>query len=99
MLIAAYTCLPLALQAHVAADLRAEVYAHTAAAPAGYDQQCQELLNALNPVLTWDPAANTLVLSIDGNEVPRHDAVKTALYQPRAHEFDAAGWLLRHRLF
>lgn len=66
MLLAAYACLPPSLQAHVAADLRAEVHAHTAAAPAGSDRQWQELLNALNPVLTWDPAANTLVLSSDG---------------------------------
>ncbi|WBA44092.1 hypothetical protein [Hymenobacter canadensis] len=35
----------------------------------------------------------------DGNEISRHDALRVRAYKPVATEFDAAGWLLRHRLY
>lgn len=35
----------------------------------------------------------------DGNQLAEHPAVKTEAYRPQADEFDAAGWLLRHRLY
>jgi hypothetical protein len=35
----------------------------------------------------------------DGNEISRHKALRVQAYKPAATEFDAAGWLLRHRLY
>ncbi|QDA62054.1 hypothetical protein [Hymenobacter jejuensis] len=41
----------------------------------------------------------TVFDSGDGNTLNLSKAIKIEPYQPRANEFDAAGWLLRHRLF
>lgn len=45
-------------------------------------------------------ATRTTVLdSGDGNTLTLPPAVKVKKYRPQADEFDAAGWLLRHRLY
>ncbi|SHM14328.1 hypothetical protein SAMN02746009_04022 [Hymenobacter psychrotolerans DSM 18569] len=41
----------------------------------------------------------TVFNSGDGNVIAVPKSVKTEKYRPEADEFDAAGWLLRHRLF
>ncbi|WP_192820989.1 hypothetical protein [Rufibacter sp. LB8] len=47
----------------------------------------------------WKGGAKLLVLDEkDGNEYPRHKAVKVREHSPKANEFNGEGWLLRHRL-
>lgn len=63
-----------------------------------YDGAGQDLLEAV-PVPAKRPGSRlTIFDSGDGNTL-RVGQLKQEKYQPRAEEFDAAGWLLRHRLF
>ncbi|MBG8554656.1 hypothetical protein [Hymenobacter guriensis] len=41
----------------------------------------------------------TVYNSGDGNVINLPKSIKVEAYQPKAEEFDAAGWLLRHRLY
>ena len=58
----------------------------------------EDLIEA-TPAPTKRPASRLTVYdSGDGNTI-RVGKFKTEVYQPKAEEFDAAGWLLRHRLY
>ncbi|MFD2787272.1 hypothetical protein [Hymenobacter rubripertinctus] len=63
-----------------------------------YDGAGEDLIEA-TPAPGQRPASRLTVYdSGDGNTL-RVGKFKTEAYQPRAEEFDAAGWLLRHRLY
>ncbi len=63
-----------------------------------YDGAGQDVVRASAPTPT--PRTRTTVLdSGDGNAVTVPSAVKIKKYHPQADEFDATGWLLRHRLY
>ncbi|MGV3540429.1 MAG: hypothetical protein ACO1OQ_11500, partial [Rufibacter sp.] len=49
---------------------------------------------------SWKPSGKKLLVmeEEDGNEYPRHSKLKRKDYTPKATEFTAKGWLLRHRL-
>jgi hypothetical protein len=65
-----------------------------------YDGAGQDLITLKTPAGPARQATNVMVYdSGDGNTVQIAKPVKTQLYVPAATEFDAAGWLLRHRLF
>jgi hypothetical protein len=63
-----------------------------------YDGAGQDLVET-----TLVPAAAKTNITVydsgDGNTLTVTEAVTVEKYQPRADEFDAAGWLLRHRLY
>lgn len=63
-----------------------------------YDGAGQDLIEA-TPAPTKRPGSRlTIYESGDGNTL-RVGKFETKAYQPQAREFDAAGWLLRHRLY
>lgn len=63
-----------------------------------YDGAGQDLIGTTN-MPTTAKTRITVYDSGDGNVLPTNKAVKVEKYQPRADEFDATGWLLRHRLY
>ncbi|WP_044002043.1 hypothetical protein [Hymenobacter swuensis] len=63
-----------------------------------YDGAGQDLVEATPAPAKSLRSRLTVYDSGDGNTL-RLGKVKQERYQPRAEEFDAAGWLLRHRLF
>lgn len=65
-----------------------------------YDGAGQDTVRVLNAPAKATTTNVTVYDSGDGNtiRVPARQ-VKVEAYRPRAEEFDAAGWLLRHRLF
>ncbi|QJX48575.1 hypothetical protein HMJ29_17280 [Hymenobacter taeanensis] len=63
-----------------------------------YDGAGQDLIGTTN-MPAEAKSSITVYDSGDGNTLPANKAVKVEKYQPRAEEFDAAGWLLRHRLY
>ncbi len=62
-----------------------------------YDGAGQDLFTATLPAGASPHV--TIFDSGDGNILRVADPIKVEKYQPQAQEFDAAGWLLRHRLF
>ncbi|RSK25252.1 hypothetical protein [Hymenobacter metallilatus] len=77
-------------------ELRGEPDAHLEIGV--YDGAGQDLIEA-TPVPTRRLRSRLTVYdSGDGNTL-RTGILKVEKYQPRAEEFDAAGWLLRHRLY
>ncbi|MCA8830133.1 hypothetical protein [Hymenobacter pini] len=77
-------------------ELRGQPDAHFAIGV--YDGAGQDLIEA-SPAPAKHPSSRLTVYdSGDGNTV-RIGKLKLEKYQPQAQEFDAAGWLLRHRLF
>ena len=63
-----------------------------------YDGAGQDLFITQNAPQTSGNTQITVYDSGDGNTVRVPEAVEQKVYQPLATEFDAAGWLLRHRL-
>ncbi|MGY2134747.1 hypothetical protein ACW9KT_21135 [Hymenobacter sp. HD11105] len=65
-----------------------------------YDGAGQDLFLAEKAPQTTDTNV-TIYDSGDGNTsyLPTDSKIKVETYQPLANEFDAAGWLLRHRLY
>ncbi|NVO84440.1 hypothetical protein [Hymenobacter terrestris] len=63
-----------------------------------YDGSGQDLIEATPAPLKSPTSRLTIYESGDGNTL-RVGKFKTEAYQPQAQEFDAAGWLLRHRLY
>ncbi|TGE04583.1 hypothetical protein [Hymenobacter fodinae] len=63
-----------------------------------YDGAGQDLIEASNVPATAKTNI-TVYDSGDGNTLTLAKSIKLEKYQPRADEFDAAGWLLRHRLY
>jgi len=63
-----------------------------------FDGAGQDLLEAVPTSAKRTGSRLTIYDSGDGNTL-RLGQLKQQKYQPRAEEFDAAGWLLRHRLF
>jgi hypothetical protein len=61
-----------------------------------YDGAGQDVVQA---VPSDDHTRATVFNSGDGNVVAVPPTVKVKAYRPQAEEFDAAGWLLRHRLY
>jgi hypothetical protein len=61
-----------------------------------YDGAGQDVVQA---VPGDDHTRATVFNSGDGNVVAVPPTVKVKAYRPQAEEFDAAGWLLRHRLY
>ncbi len=66
MLLIAFSCLPPAVQLHVAADLQAQVSAHAAADSHRPVTDWAALLTTLNPALSFDPATECLNLPAEG---------------------------------
>lgn len=66
-----------------------------------YDGAGQDLVLAENAPQSAGKTNVTFYDSGDGNNVqlPADTNIKVEAYQPQADEFDAAGWLLRHRLY
>ncbi|WP_135392392.1 hypothetical protein [Hymenobacter metallicola] len=65
-----------------------------------YDGAGQDVVELMSPTSVAGKAANVMVYdSGDGNTIKVAKPVKVESYVPAATEFDAAGWLLRHRLF
>lgn len=73
MILAPFAFLPPSLQMQVAGTLRAEVEAHPTTLDTAIDWV--ELLKAVNPVLRWSPASNSLELSDDSWQQLLHVAV------------------------
>ncbi len=63
-----------------------------------YDGAGQDLIEATPAPEKRSASRLTIYDSGDGNTL-RVGKLKTEAYQPKAEEFDAAGWLLRHRLY
>jgi hypothetical protein len=65
-----------------------------------YDGAGQDLFLTEKAPQTTDTNV-TIYDSGDGNTsyLPTDSKIKVETYQPLANEFDAAGWLLRHRLY
>ncbi|WP_139255061.1 hypothetical protein [Hymenobacter psychrophilus] len=63
-----------------------------------YDGSGQDLMEATPPPTKRPGSRLTIYESGDGNTL-RVGKFETKAYQPQAQEFDAAGWLLRHRLY
>jgi hypothetical protein len=65
-----------------------------------YDGAGQDVVEWRMPAAKIKPAQFTFYDSGDGNVVRTPPSgLRIESYQPRAEEFDAAGWLLRHRLY
>lgn len=65
-----------------------------------YDGAGQDVVALKMPAGASNQPTNVLVYdSGDGNTLKVAKPIKTQAYVPAATEFDAAGWLLRHRLF
>jgi hypothetical protein len=65
-----------------------------------YDGAGQDIVKLNSTPADAEKPANVLVHdSGDGNTITVAKPVKVEAYVPQATEFDAAGWLLRHRLF
>jgi len=64
-----------------------------------YDGAGQDIVHEQNP--TTDRRSNRVTVydSGDGNTITVGKSIVVKDYQPAAQEFDAAGWLLRHRLY
>ncbi|WP_149867213.1 hypothetical protein [Solirubrum puertoriconensis] len=64
-----------------------------------YDGQGQDIIRQTNPGRTGSMRV-TLFDSADGNLIQVDKRLVTVeVYQPKANEYDGAGWLLRHRLY
>ncbi|WP_426491951.1 hypothetical protein [Hymenobacter sp. 102] len=63
-----------------------------------YDGAGQDVVEATPAPTKRPPSRLTIYDSGDGNTL-RTGKLRLEKYQPRAEEFDGAGWLLRHRLF
>ncbi|MCB2376930.1 hypothetical protein LGH70_05015 [Hymenobacter sp. BT635] len=65
-----------------------------------YDGAGQDVVHVTITPEDADKPANVMIYnSGDGNTITAPKPVKVEAYVPAATEFDAAGWLLRHRLF